>query len=122
MSPPDTNPPGSDEAARISREISSLHDAAFGAPARELSTHFVDDVVVCMIELPLQRSEQTLLESGLGAACVRDTRRQLEQSLSSSMVAVVEHTTGREVVAFFTDAHLAPPMTIDVFRLAPAPA
>jgi hypothetical protein len=36
------------------------------------------------------------------------------------MVAVVEHTTGREVIGFFTDTQLSPPLTIDVFRLTPA--
>jgi uncharacterized protein YbcI len=118
--PPGTDPQASDEAARISQEIGALHDAAFGARARRMETHMVDDVIVCLIGVPLQPVEETLLETAGGADCIREIRRQFEESVSSSMVAVVEHTTGREVVGFFSDAQLTPPLTVDVFRLAPA--
>ena len=120
--PPEPIPGASDEETRISAEVAALHDAAFGGRACSLATHLVDDVVICVVDLPLLTSEQTLLEGGADAELVRDARRGFERSISASLTAVIEHSTGREVVSFFTDAQLDPPMTVDVFRLAPAAA
>ena len=113
-------PGTSQEETEISVEIAALHDASFGGPVRSLSTFAVDDVVLCLIDLPLLTAERTLLEGGASPEGLRDTRCQFEHSVRASMVAVVEHSIGREVVGFFTDAQLDPPVTIAVFRLAPA--
>jgi uncharacterized protein YbcI len=118
--PPPSSYSASDEERHIAAEITVLHDDAVGQPAWRLEAHLVDDVVVCVIELPLSTVEQTLLDGGAETAQMLDRRRQVEQCLRASMVAVVEHSTGREVVGFFTDAQLEPPLTIDVFRLSPS--
>jgi uncharacterized protein YbcI len=117
--PPRTG--ASDEEARISEELTTLHDAAFGGGGCDLSTFLIDDVVLCLIGLPLMVGEQTLLDSGVGAV-VCDTRSEFECSMSASMAAVIEHSTGRSVVGFFTDVRLDPPLTVDLFHLAPVPA
>jgi uncharacterized protein YbcI len=114
-------PQGASDAERhISAEIAALHDETYGAGACGLDTHLVDDMVVCVIVLPLQAIEATLLAGSAPGDGVRDRRRLVQECLAAQMVAVVEHTIGRQVVGFFTDAQLEPPLTIDVFRLAPA--
>lgn len=115
-------PRAPNEESRISTEVAALHDAAFGGRGCSPDTHLVDDVVICVIDLPLLTSEETLLEGGVDAEIVRDARRGFEHSISASLAAVIEHSTGREVVSFFTDARLDPPVTVDLFRLAPAAA
>jgi uncharacterized protein YbcI len=120
--PPAPSHSASEEEQRISAEITALHGDVCGSPVQVVGTHVVDDIVVCLITLPLLTVERTLIDGGARHDDMRDHRRQLEQSLRPGMVAAVEHTTGREVIAFFTDAQLEPPLTIDVFRLAPAEA
>jgi uncharacterized protein YbcI len=112
-------PGASEEETRISTEIAALHDASFGR-VHHLTTLLVADVVMCLIELPLLISEETLLAGGVAEDHICETRRQFEHSVGASMTAVVEHSTGREVIGFFTDAQLEPPLTVTVFRLAPA--
>jgi uncharacterized protein YbcI len=118
--PPGFSHSSSEEERRIAFEISALHDDVYGHLVRVHEAHVVDDVVVCVIDHPLLTVERTLLDGGIPRDDLCDQRRQLQQCLRTSMVAAVEHTTGREVVGFFTDAQLEPPLTIDVFRLAPA--
>ena len=117
--PPEPRSSAADEEARISTEIAALHDASFGGSA-SLDTHCLPDAVFCVIDLPLLRAEETLLTGAAGAELVRDGRREFEHSLSSHLTAIVEHTTGRRVIAFLTDSYVDPPMTVNVFRLAAA--
>ena len=105
---------------RISREVGRLHDAAFGGRVRRLRTHVVEDAVLCVLDLPLLASERTLLEGGASREAMCSTRRELEQSLRTGLVAVVEHSSGRTVECFFADASVEPPVTVTVFTLAPA--
>ena len=116
--PPESRSSAAEEEAQISTEIAALHDASFGGTA-SLDTHCMRDTVFCLIDLPLLTAEETLLAGAAGAELVRNARREFEHSLSSHLTAIVEHTTGRRVIAFLTDAHVDPPLTVNVFRLAP---
>lgn len=117
MTPSDLSP--TDAAERISRELSDLHAHAYGEPVQAASTHVLDDLVVSMLDVGLTTLEHTLIDHGPSGDAVRQVRRQFQEAIGSSFIAVVEHHTGRRVVAFLSETHLDPSFVVEVFRLEP---
>lgn len=106
---------------RISREIAAVHEESYGAPPRNVRTHFLDDAVLCVIDIDLLPHERILLDNGRGTDSIHAVRADFQRSIRSTFVAAVEHSTGRRVTGFLSDTHLDPAFTIEFFRLAGEP-
>jgi uncharacterized protein YbcI len=67
----------------------------------------------------LTKGERKLAKSGK-AERVLDVRHDFQMVMREELVAVVERTLGRKVVAFMSDNHLDPDLAVEVFILEPA--
>ena len=76
----------------------------------------LDDLVICVLRDGLTTVEKTLFEQGRGDA-VREMRAAFQDAVADRFTEVVEAHTGRRVVAFMSQAHVAPDLAIEVFFL-----
>jgi uncharacterized protein YbcI len=106
-------------AEQISAEIARIHEASYGEEVRSITTHVLDDLVVCVLDIDLLTYERTLLENGRRDELVRRVRQEYQEVIGSTFIATVEHFTGRRVVGFLSDTHLEPHFSVELFRLAP---
>jgi uncharacterized protein YbcI len=111
----------SDVADRISVEIASIHRESYGEDVDRITTHVLDDAVLCLLDVKLLPHERTLLAGGRGADSIRDVRTMLQTAMEATFVAAIEHQTGRRVIGFLSSTHLDPPFEVEFFRLAPSP-
>ena len=102
----------------ISEGIVALHKDFYGSGPTQARTYLVDDLVVCLLRGGFTRVEQTLLDAGRGHAVVAQ-RTEFQEVMRERFVAVVEHATGRRVVAFMAGGQQEPDMLCEVFVLAP---
>jgi uncharacterized protein YbcI len=64
------------------------------------------------------RVEQTLLDGGRGPAVIRQ-RMEFQEVMRHRFNEVVEHATGRRVIAFMSGNQQHPDLMCEVFILAP---
>jgi uncharacterized protein YbcI len=107
---------------RISEEIRGIHEESYGEQVAAARTLFVDDMVVCLLDIHLLAHERTLLEAGQPSDQIRSIRKQFQETIGATYAAAVEHMTGRRVIGFVSDTHIDPPFAVEFFRLAPEAA
>jgi uncharacterized protein YbcI len=66
----------------------------------------------------LTKGERRLVESGK-AERVREVRHDFHMVMRKELVAMVERTLERKVIAFMSDNHLDPDLAVEVFILEP---
>jgi uncharacterized protein YbcI len=86
-------------------------------PTRARTTLNGDWVFVTLTDT-LTKGERKLAETGR-ADFVRQSRRAYQDAMREEMVAEVQALTGRAVIAFLSDNHIAPDVAIECFQLAP---
>lgn len=109
-------PPSGHLLAEISNSMVRLHRDHFGKGPTGAKTYVHDDLVICVLRDSLTNVEKTLFEQGRGDA-VREMRAAFQDAVSDRFTGVVEELTGRRVVAFMSQAHVAPDLAIEVFLL-----
>jgi uncharacterized protein YbcI len=100
----------------ISNSMVRLYREHFGKGPTGAKTYVLDDLVICVLRDGLTTVEKTLFERGRGDA-VREMRVAFQDAVSDRFTEVVEERTGRKVVAFMSQAHVAPDLAIEVFFL-----
>ena len=100
----------------ISNSMVRLYREHFGKGPTGAKTYVLDDLVICVLRDGLTTVEKTLFEQGRGDA-VREMRAAFQDAVSDRFTKVVEERTGRKVVAFMSQAHVAPDLAIEVFFL-----
>jgi uncharacterized protein YbcI len=103
-------------AAAISDGLVALHKRFYGKGPTQAKTHLVNDTVVCMLKEGFTTVEKTLLAAGKAAA-VEDMRRSFQAAMRSQFIAVVEDATGRKVIAYMSQIHCDPDISLEVFVL-----
>ena len=112
---------GGELNAAITSELVRIHTASIGrGPRKSYSFHSGDTLITVMLEV-LTRAEQTLVAYDEGDA-VLAMRRLSQGAMAEEMKTAVARLTGRKVLAFMSDNHLAPDMAVQVFVLEPATA
>ena len=103
----------------IAREIERVQDEAYGGATRKIDVQVVGDVVVVILDVELNRAEQTLADAGFGDS-VQKTRQDFQAAIAPTFRAIVERATGRSVEMFASKMEMDPPWSAEIFRLAPA--
>lgn len=87
----------------------------YGRGPMKAKTYALDDVIVCVLRgsgfTPL---EQTIMQSGDGEKVV-EMRENFQDMMAKSYRGLIEELTGRKVVAFLSQAHVEPDITIEMF-------
>ena len=99
----------------ISTGIVKLMREHYGRGPIKAKTYALDDIVVCVLRgsgyTPL---EQTIMETGDGGRVVA-MRENFQSMMASRYKDMIEELTGRNVVAFLSQAHVEPDITMEIF-------
>jgi uncharacterized protein YbcI len=90
----------------------------YGRGPTRAKTYYQDDLVVCLLRGGFTRVEQTLLEGGRGDSVIQQ-RMEFQELMRERFAAVVEDTTGRQVIGFMSGNQQDPDIMCEVFILAP---
>jgi uncharacterized protein YbcI len=99
----------------ISNGFVQLLREHYGRGPIKAKTYALDDIVVCVMRgsgfTPL---EQTMMEAGDGKRVVA-MRENFQEMMAARYKAMIEELTDRKVLAFLSQAHIEPDITIEMF-------
>jgi len=104
--------------AEISTRLVQLHSQFYGKGPTKAKTHMVNDTVVCILRGGFTTVERTLLDTGEHES-VYQMRRSFQQVMEQDFRQVVEHATGRKVIAYMSSVHTNPDLAVELFVLEP---
>ena len=113
----DIQPPlaGGQLLAAISNSIVAIIREHYGRGPMKAKTYAIDDLVVVVMRgsgfTPL---EQTIMDDD-GADRVVAMRHDFQRVMADRYRETIEELTGRKVVAFLSQAHVEPDITIEIF-------
>jgi uncharacterized protein YbcI len=105
-------------AAAISTTVVKALARATGRGPTKARTTLGENGVFVVLEDTLTRGEQTLNDAGYGRA-VLDLRRHWQSVMETDLSREIEVLTGRKVIGFMSDNHIAPDLAVEVFVLEP---
>jgi uncharacterized protein YbcI len=101
--------------AQISTSIVAILREHYGRGPMKAKTYALDDlIVVVMRGSGFTALEQTIMDSGQPARVVA-MREEFQQVMAARYKETIEQLTGRNVVAFLSQAHVDPDITIEIF-------
>jgi uncharacterized protein YbcI len=99
----------------ISTRIVAILRERYGRGPMKAKTYALDDIlVVVMRGSGFTSLEQTIMDSGEPDRIVA-MRHDFQRMMTKRFTATIEELTGRNVVAFLSQAHVEPDITIEVF-------
>jgi len=110
------------QAAAVSNALTKLHQEFNGRGARTTHTILQRDYVITFLEDMFTPVERTLVEAGDGAS-VQRLRAAFQRAMQERFTVAVEAILERKVIAFMSQTHIDPDLSVEIFVLAPqAPA
>jgi uncharacterized protein YbcI len=76
----------------------------------------MDDCVVCVLRNGFTAHERTVYDSGEPGRVI-EMRQDFQRLMENNYRDTIESITGRRVVAFLSQAHLEPDITLEIFFL-----
>ena len=86
----------------------------YGRGPHRAKTYVIDDIVVCVLRNGFTAIEETMVEDGRSADVVT-MRHEFQKMMAERYKEMITELTGRKVVAFLSQAHLEPDLTLEVF-------
>jgi uncharacterized protein YbcI len=101
--------------AAISTKIVAILREHYGRGPTRAKTYALDDLIVVVMRgsgfTPL---EQTMMDDG-GAERVVAMRHDFQRLIGDRYKQAIEELTGRKVIAFLSQAHVEPDITVEIF-------
>ena len=101
--------------AEISTTIVGILRDHYGRGPMKAKTYALDDIIVCVMRgsgfTPL---EKTIMDSGEPDRVVA-MREDFQRVMADSYKEAIERLTGRKVLAFLSQAHVEPDITMEIF-------
>jgi uncharacterized protein YbcI len=114
---PETALMGGKLLAAISNSIVALLRDNYGRGPMQAKTYAHDDLIVVVLRgVGMTPLEKTLMESGDPDRIV-DMRHEFQRVMSDRYKQTIEELTDRTVVAFLSQAHINPDITMETFFL-----
>jgi uncharacterized protein YbcI len=99
----------------ISTRIVAILRDHYGRGPMKAKTYALDDLIVVVMRgsgfTPLER---TMMDSG-EATRVVEMRHDFQRMMTKQFTDAIEELTGRNVVAFLSQAHVEPDLTLEIF-------
>jgi uncharacterized protein YbcI len=112
---PDVTPlSGGERLSAISTRIVGLLREHYGRGPMKARTYVLDDLVVCVLRNGMIPIERTMLDEGESERVV-EMRRHFQTMMGLRYKETIEELTGRKVVAFLSQAHVEPDITLEAF-------
>ena len=105
-------------SAAISKLTVGVFSDYTGRGPTKARTYIYDDVVTVVRRDTLTKPERTLVENG-HAETVQQTRRTFQDVMAPDLIAAVQTTMQRKVVACLSAHHIDPDYAVETFILAP---
>jgi uncharacterized protein YbcI len=105
---------GGELLAAISTKIVKLLREHYGRGPMKAKTYVLDDLVVCVLRNGHTAVEQTMMEGGEPER-VLEMRRDFQRVMGAQYKGIIEELTGRKVVAFLSQTHVDPDITLEAF-------
>jgi uncharacterized protein YbcI len=101
--------------AAISTRIVAILSEHYGRGPMKAKTYALDDlIVVVMRGSGFTSLEQTIMDSGEPDRVVA-MRHDFQRMMTQRFTETIEELTGRNVVAFLSQAHVEPDITMEIF-------
>ncbi len=101
--------------AQISTSIVSLLRERYGRGPMKAKTYALDDIVVVVMRgSGFTALEQTIMDSGQPGRVV-EMREEFQSVMAERYRETIERLTGCKVVAFLSQAHVEPDITVEMF-------
>src|SRR5436305_11993648 len=101
--------------AAISTSIVAILRERYGRGPMKAKTYALDDIVVVVMRgSGFTSLEQTIMDSGEPDRVVA-MRHDFQRMMTQRFTDTIEELTGRNVVAFLSQAHVDPDITIEMF-------
>ena len=101
--------------AEISTTIVGILRDHYGRGPMKAKTYALDDIIVCVMRgsgfTPL---EKTIMDSGEPERVV-EMREDFQRVMATRYKEAIERLTGRNVLAFLSQAHVEPDITMEIF-------
>lgn len=99
----------------ISTSIVGLLREHYGRGPMKAKTYALDDIIVCVLRgSGFTAIEKTMMDSGEPDRVVA-MREDFQRVMAARYKETIEELTGRKVVAFISQAHVDPDITLEVF-------
>jgi len=101
--------------AAISTSIVGILREHYGRGPMKAKTYALDDIIVVVMRgSGFTALEQTIMDSGEPERIV-ELREDFQRMMASRYRYTIEALTGRKVVAFLSQAHVEPDITMEIF-------
>jgi uncharacterized protein YbcI len=98
----------------ISNNVVGILREHYGRGPMKAKTYVLDDLIVCVLRNGFTPIERTMVDSGESGRVV-EMRHDFQRMMGERYTQMIEELTGRKVVAFLSQAHLDPDITLEVF-------
>jgi uncharacterized protein YbcI len=101
--------------AQISTSIVAILREHYGRGPMKAKTYALDDIIVVVMRgSGFTALEQTIMDSGQPARVIA-MREEFQTVMAERYRYTIEKLTGRKVVAFLSQAHVEPDITVEMF-------
>jgi uncharacterized protein YbcI len=106
---------GGELLSAISTRIVAMLREHYGRGPMKAKTYALDDIIVCVLRgSGFTAIEKTMMDSGEPERVVA-MREDFQRVMAARYKETIEELTDREVVAFISQAHVEPDITLEVF-------
>jgi uncharacterized protein YbcI len=102
--------------SEITNRIVSFMREHYGRGPIKAKTYLLDNLIVCVLSDGFTAIERTMMEGGEPER-VLELRRDFQRMMKDRYSKMIEELTGRKVLAFLSQAHVEPDLTIEMFLL-----
>jgi uncharacterized protein YbcI len=101
--------------AAISTKIVGILREHYGRGPMKAKTYALDDIIVVVMRgSGFTALEQTIMDSGQPERVI-ELREDFQRMMATRYREMIEELTGRNVVAFLSQAHVEPDITMEIF-------
>ena len=102
--------------AEITNRIVAFMREHYGRGPIKAKTYVLDNLIVCVLTDGFTAIERTMMDGG-EPELVLGMRRDFQRMMKERYTEMIEQLTGRKVLAFLSQAHVSPELTIEIFLM-----
>jgi uncharacterized protein YbcI len=102
--------------AEITDRLVLLIREHYGRGPLKAKTYVLDNLIVCVLTDGFIAVERTMMEGGRPER-VLDLRREFQVLMETRYTQMIEDLTGRKVLAFLSQAHVEPDLSVEIFLM-----
>jgi uncharacterized protein YbcI len=111
----DQKPSGGHLLSAISNSIVRILRERYGRGPMKAKTYALDDIIVVVMRAGgFTAAEQTMIDSGEPQRVV-GMREDFQRVMAEDYKTAIEELTDRRVLAFLSNAHVEPELTVEIF-------